>query len=99
MIYGWLVLDGWAGASRQRVEVMGATRTRYRIRAIEETRLAGRLRSLKPGESAFVPKRAIRDNCSRCLGKRGGVPGNENIENGATVCDYCSVAGEKESGG
>ena len=32
-----------------------------------------------------------RDNCSVCHGGQGGVPGNENIIDGKTVCDYCSV--------
>lgn len=31
------------------------------------------------------------DNCEICLGSRGGVPGNENIVDGKTMCDYCSV--------
>jgi len=31
------------------------------------------------------------DKCSKCHGKRGGVPGNENVEDsGLLVCDYCS---------
>jgi hypothetical protein len=31
------------------------------------------------------------DDCSRCEGKRGGVPGNENIVKGKVLCDYCSA--------
>jgi hypothetical protein len=30
-----------------------------------------------------------RDDCERCHGERGGVPGNENIVNGVVLCDYC----------
>lgn len=32
-----------------------------------------------------------RDHCEVCHGRRGGVPGNENILDGVTVCDYCSA--------
>lgn len=30
-----------------------------------------------------------RDACSVCHGSKGGVPGNENIIEGVTMCDYC----------
>lgn len=33
----------------------------------------------------------IRDACQVCKGWRGGVPGNENIVRGVTMCDYCSA--------
>jgi len=30
------------------------------------------------------------DDCSRCHGTRGGVPGNENrMPDGSLLCDYC----------
>ena len=29
------------------------------------------------------------DNCSICHGERGGVKGNENVVDGALMCDYC----------
>ena len=29
------------------------------------------------------------DDCVRCEGRNGGVPGNENMINGEPVCDYC----------
>lgn len=32
----------------------------------------------------------VRDKCQVCRGERGGMPGNENIMYGMTVCDYCS---------
>jgi hypothetical protein len=38
----------------------------------------------------MIPQ-AHRDSCVRCSGLRGGVPGNENMENGYPVCDYCSA--------
>ncbi|USN16042.1 hypothetical protein PAPPERLAPAPP_03010 [Brevundimonas phage vB_BpoS-Papperlapapp] len=31
------------------------------------------------------------DNCKRCHGARGGALGNENIVDGVTLCDDCSV--------
>jgi len=31
------------------------------------------------------------DNCEICMGKKGGTKGNENIIDGKTMCDYCSV--------
>lgn len=89
MVTGWLTLDGWAGRTRQAVELIGQTPTRWRIRAIQRTRLAGRRRALEPGQTALVPRRALRDNCVRCKGAKGGVPGNENVIHGRAVCDYC----------
>jgi len=56
---GTLHIDGWAGRIDQRVDVVGETRTRYRIRAIERTKLAGRGRWLHRGETALVPKAAV----------------------------------------
>jgi hypothetical protein len=55
-----LLLDGYAGASLQRVLVIGETPQRWRIRAVERTKLAGRGRWLEPGGEALVPKHAIR---------------------------------------
>lgn len=56
---GCLHLDGWAGRHKQEVEVIGETPKRYRIRAIRETKLAGRSRYLRSGETALVPKAAL----------------------------------------
>ena len=33
-----------------------------------------------------------KDGCEICQGENGGVPGNENIIGGLTVCDYCTSA-------
>jgi hypothetical protein len=30
-----------------------------------------------------------KDACEICKGERGGVPGNENVVEGVTMCDYC----------
>ncbi len=51
-------LDGWAGRTTQVVEVIGETPMRYRIKAITDTRLAGR-RSLAAGSVGLVPKHAV----------------------------------------
>ncbi len=91
-IIGHLRLSGYGGDSAQDVEVIGQTPKRLRIRAIRRTRLGGRLRWLEVGETALVPTYAVRDNCEKCHGARGGVPGNENRVNGRTLCDYCSAA-------
>jgi len=56
-----LRLDGWSGPHEsQPVDVVDETPTRYRIRAITETRLAGRYRFLEPGKTALVPRRVVR---------------------------------------
>ena len=48
----------------------------------EAKRLAGR--------GDFDPP-ANSDDCVRCEGRNGGVPGNENMINGEPVCDYCTA--------
>jgi hypothetical protein len=55
-----LGLQGWEGLTWQPVEVIGETPKRYRIRAITDTRLAGRYRMLFRGETALVPRSAVR---------------------------------------
>jgi hypothetical protein len=86
---GHLQLDSFAGRSSTRVDVIGVTATRYRIRAITRTKLAGRARWLNPGDVALVPHSAVRDNCEVCKGLKGGCPGNENRIDDKLVCDYC----------
>jgi len=31
------------------------------------------------------------DNCELCHGMRGGYKGNENVDDGVVICDYCSA--------
>lgn len=90
---GYLVLaHPWAGAqSRTLVEIVGETPRRFRIRAIERTRLAGRLRYIDAGQEALVPKHAVRDRCQRCRGERGGVPGRELAVGGTLRCEPCQA--------
>lgn len=57
-----LGVTGWHGVTWALCVVIGETPKRYRVRpcnTIGELRLAGR-RTLRTGESALVPKRAIR---------------------------------------
>jgi hypothetical protein len=55
-----LILQGWHGVTSTPVLVVGETPKRYRIRAIERTRLAGRGRWLETGEEELVPRGALR---------------------------------------
>lgn len=57
----WLCLNSYGGRSQQVIEIIDETPKRFRIRALSRTRLAGRLRWLKAGETALVPKSAIRE--------------------------------------
>jgi hypothetical protein len=54
-----LTLGGWHGLSHHEVLVIGETPTRYRIRALTETRLAGRSRYLAEGQETLVPRPSI----------------------------------------
>jgi hypothetical protein len=55
-----LCLDGWTGRYRTPCIIVGETPKRYRIQAIERMALAGRNRWLDPGQTALVPKYAVR---------------------------------------
>ena len=57
---GWMYLDGWAGRASYLVEVVGETPKRWRIKALTKVRLPGRERFLLPGETALVPRYAVR---------------------------------------
>lgn len=54
-----LRLQGWAGLTEQWVLLVGETPKRYRIRATETTKLAGRCRWIKTGEEALIPRHAV----------------------------------------
>ena len=56
----YLMMDGWGGRHDQAVLVIGETPKRYRIKAVMRTRLAGRCRWIYTGETALVPKTAVR---------------------------------------
>jgi hypothetical protein len=56
----WLLMDGWEGRTEQAVLVVGETPKRYRIKAVARTKLAGRCRWISAGETALVPKYAVR---------------------------------------
>jgi hypothetical protein len=55
-----LCTQDYGGRHEQPVVVVGETPTKYRIRAANPVKLAGRHRWLHPGEVATVPRRAIR---------------------------------------
>lgn len=59
-----LCLQGWDGYSETPVVVVGATPTKFRIRALDRTKLGGRSRWLYRGETALVPKHAIKFDAS-----------------------------------
>ena len=58
--YADLGLTGWGGVTWTRVRVIGETPKRYRIQALQRTKLGGRCRWINEGETALVPKRALR---------------------------------------
>lgn len=58
--FGLLCTDGYEGRTETRVEIIGETPKRYRIKAVRRTKLAGRDRWLEPGDDVLVPKAAIR---------------------------------------
>lgn len=59
-VYGYLMIQGWNGIAATKVEIVGSTPKRFRIKAITPTKLAGGNRWLNPGEVALVPHYAIR---------------------------------------
>ena len=69
---GYLQLDGWAGRTQQVVEIVGETAQKIRIRAITQTRLAGRRSDLQPGQTALVPKYAVRKEVAKGVEMIGG---------------------------
>jgi len=56
-----LSLESWAGTLRKRVEIIGETPRRYRIRVVDGYRVRGR-RSFSPGDVTLVPRWAISVN-------------------------------------
>lgn len=55
-----LCLNSYAGRTETPVEIVGETQKRYRIRASKRVKLAGRNRWLEIGQTALVPKTAVR---------------------------------------
>lgn len=55
-----ICLGGWSGRTEAAVVVVDETAKRYRIKAIDRTKLAGRDRWIEAGQTALVPKRAVR---------------------------------------
>ena len=65
------------------IQMDALTGLRVALRAYRETRQ----RPTPPDTKPCAP----RDACEFCLGAKGGTPGNENIVDGVTTCDYCHV--------
>ena len=55
-----LCTQGFEGYRETEVEVIGETAQKFRIKALIGTKLGGRSRWLNKGETALVPKRAIK---------------------------------------
>ncbi len=55
----YLRLDGWAGRENVPVEVVGETRTKYRVRLLRDANLPSR-RQCKAGDVVAVPKYAVK---------------------------------------
>lgn len=67
--------------------------------------LAGNLPNLKLQSKVYFRQREgliqsviIPDRCQICLGRKGGVPGNENITTNKIYCDYCWAAKRRRLG-
>ena len=58
--FGTLFTQSWAGTLKQKVKIVAETPKRYRIEAIKRTRLAGDRRFIEEGETALVPKYAVK---------------------------------------
>ena len=58
----FLCIEGYAGRIEQPVEIVGETRTKYRVRSDRRLRLGGGYRWAEPNTVVLVPKRAVRVN-------------------------------------
>lgn len=56
----YLCLNSWAGYHEEPVFIVGETPARYRIAVDKRTKIAGRDRWLELGDTALVPKRAVK---------------------------------------
>lgn len=80
MKIGFLMLSGWGGYREEKIEIVGMTPKRYRIRALKKTKIAGRQRWLEPGETTLAPQDAVRieprpgcDTCGELEGVRQAI--------------------------
>jgi hypothetical protein len=56
---GQFALTGWGGKAKFPCTVIGETARRYRITVEVPTPVAGRLKTLHPGQSILIPKYAV----------------------------------------
>lgn len=54
-----LMMDDWAGRHSIECEVIGETKTRYRIKLLQDARLPGN-RHFEAGDVTLVPKYAVK---------------------------------------
>jgi hypothetical protein len=54
------LVSTYGGYTETPIRIVGETRCRYRIQAIERTKIAGRDRWLSPGATTLVPKHAVK---------------------------------------
>ena len=55
-----MAINRWAGLVYHRCKVLGETKTKYRVRLLDDTLLPGG-RHQKAGDVVLVPKHAVRD--------------------------------------
>jgi len=55
-----MAINSWAGLVYHRCKVLGETKTKYRVRLLDDTLLPGG-RHQKAGDVVLVPKHAVRD--------------------------------------
>jgi hypothetical protein len=55
-----IAINSWAGLLFHRCEVLGETKTKYRVRLLSDTMLPGGRRR-KTGDVVLIPKYALRD--------------------------------------
>lgn len=57
--FGFVLLEGWSGLTKTRVQIIGKTPKKLRIRALKDTKLAGRNRWIKAGDEVLVPAHCV----------------------------------------
>lgn len=70
-----VAIETWAGRRTHPVQIVGDTKTRYRIKALASMMLPGK-RFVREGEIVLVPKHAVREGKpSECGPYDGGIYG------------------------
>lgn len=70
-----VALETWAGTRTHPVEIVGETKTRYRVKALASMTLPGK-RFVAEGETVLVPKHAVKEGVASEQGPySGGIYG------------------------